>query len=110
MTKEQAFCVVAEPASIETTVENGVSVGIWHPRQENGKKQPYDNMKPNRTGYPTTMKFANDKLIAIEKPSDGRKQFGRDGQRQCSALLFLDRWLRPSRLTPAISPITSDSV
>jgi hypothetical protein len=67
MTKEQAFCVVGVPESIESTLENGISVEIWHPRQENGTRQPYHNMKPNRTGYPAALKFADNKLIAIEK-------------------------------------------
>jgi hypothetical protein len=67
MTKEQAFCVVGEPLSAETKVEDGVSVDIWHPRQENGTKQPYHNMKPYRTAYPASLKFAEGKLVAIEK-------------------------------------------
>lgn len=69
MTQEQAFCVVGEPASVESAMENGVQVEIWHPRQENGKKQPYHNMKSNRTGFPTTLKFAGGKLVAIEQSS-----------------------------------------
>jgi hypothetical protein len=67
ITKEQAFCVPGAPQSIESAPENGVSVEIWHPRQEDGTRQPYHNMKPNCTGYPATMKFAGDKLIAVEK-------------------------------------------
>ena len=73
MTKEQAFCVVGEPATTETSVENGVPVEIWHPRQENGHKQPYHNMKPEITGYPVTLKFVNDKLVAVEQPAAKRK-------------------------------------
>ncbi len=67
MTKEQAFCVVGEPLSVETRVEDGVSVDIWRPRQENGTKQPYHNMKPYHTGYPVSLKFADGKLVAIEQ-------------------------------------------
>jgi hypothetical protein len=73
MTKEQVLCVLGEPESVGTTVENGVSIEIWHPRQENGSKQPYHNMKPYHTGYPTSIRFADGKLVAVEKAPERRK-------------------------------------
>jgi len=69
MTKEQAFMVVGEPQSVETSAEKGVAVEIWHPRQVNGRKQPYHHMKDRDTGYPATLKFADGKLVAIDRVS-----------------------------------------
>jgi hypothetical protein len=73
MTKEQAFCVVGEPAAIETAVDNGVPVEIWHPRQENGLKRPFRDSRPMKSGYPAMLKFVDGKLVTIEQAGTGRK-------------------------------------
>ena len=58
---------------METTTQSGVPVEVWHPRQENGTRQPYHNMRPYRTGYPAKLEFADGKLVAIEKAKVGKE-------------------------------------
>ncbi len=71
MTKEQAFAVVGTPVDISTEQENGVKVEIWHPRRDKGSMvvQLGSRVLTNSlgvTGFPSLLKFVDDKLQVIE--------------------------------------------
>ena len=65
MNKRQAFYVIGSPERVEQSEAGGSKVEIWFPRQDRGMKTGFWTTRSKTTGYPTQLKFVDNRLVEL---------------------------------------------